>query len=48
MPKVMTIRPPESLRKILKNYCEKKGYTVNQIVLQILWEWVDKNHIERK
>lgn len=43
MSKIMTIRPPEELRLVLKKYCEKRGYTVNQLVLQILWEWVKNN-----
>ncbi len=40
MSKVMTIRPPEELREKLKTYCLKRGYTVNQLVTQILWEWI--------
>lgn len=42
MEKVMTIRPPEELRKELKRTAERNGYTVNQLVLSILWAWVRK------
>lgn len=43
MAKIMTVRPPEELHQILKNSAHGKGYTVNQLVLQILWEWVKNN-----
>lgn len=43
MAKVMTVRPPESLHKILKQSAKTKGYTLNQLVLQILWDWVKNN-----
>lgn len=43
MPKVMTIRPPEELRKELKQTAAAKGYTVNQLVLTILWDWCKTN-----
>ena len=45
MSKVMTIRPPEELREKLKKYCLKRGYTVNQLVLQILWEWIKTKEV---
>lgn len=43
MAKIMTVRPPEELHKILKHSAQQKGYTVNQLVLQILWTWVNEN-----
>ncbi len=49
MPKVMTIRPPEELRLTLKGIAKQRGYTLNQLVLQILWAWVKEDeHKERK
>ena len=39
---VMSIRPPEELRRELKRYAQKKGFTVNQLVVQILWDWLAK------
>lgn len=40
MARIMTVRPPEELHNILKESAKQKGYTVNQLVLQILWAWV--------
>ena len=45
MANLMSIRPPEELRRTLKEYAKRKGYTVNQLVTQILWEWTEKNKI---
>lgn len=42
MSKVMTVRPPEELHQTLKRAAKEKGYTMNQLVLQILWAWVNK------
>ena len=39
MSKIMSVRPPEEIRKKLRAYAKKKGYTVNHLVTQILWEW---------
>lgn len=46
MGNLMSIRPPEEIRRALKDYAKRKGYTVNQLVTQILWEWVNKNRDE--
>ncbi len=46
MSKVMTIRPPENLQQAIKAAATEKGYTVNQLVLQILWAWVKENNKE--
>ncbi|HCM23408.1 MAG TPA: hypothetical protein DHW78_03640 [Ruminococcaceae bacterium] len=40
MAKVMTIRPPEELHKQLKYIAKGRGYTMNQLVLQILHGWL--------
>ena len=42
MGKIMSIRPPEEIRKALKAYAKRKGYTVNHLVTQILWDWKKK------
>ena len=47
MAKIMTVRPPEELHNILKKSAKQKGYTVNQLVLQILWAW-EKNETNRR
>lgn len=47
MAKVMTIRPPEELREKIKEKANSKGYTVNQMVLQILWEWIGEQDRRR-
>lgn len=43
MDKIMSIRPPEEIRIALKAYAKKKGYTVNHLVTQILWDWKERN-----
>lgn len=42
MEKMMTIRPPDELRKAVKAIAKKRGHTVNQLVNQILWDFVDE------
>lgn len=42
MSKMMTVRPPEKLKDTLKRLAKEKGYTLNHLVIQILWEWVNK------
>lgn len=42
MAKIMTIRPPEELHQKLKETAQKGGYTMNGFVLQILWDWSDR------
>jgi len=41
MNKMMTIRPPANLHDNLKNIAKSKGHTLNQLVLQILWQWLE-------
>ena len=36
------IRAPEELKIQLKQKSEEKGSTMNQLILQILWDWADK------
>lgn len=43
MKTIMSIRPPAEIREKLKEYAKKKGYTVNQLVTQILWAWIEKH-----
>lgn len=43
MANIMTVRAPEDLQKILKDIAKKKGMPRNSLVLQILWEWAEKN-----
>ena len=40
MAKIMTVRPPDKLQEILKNVARERGYTTNQLVIQILWDWM--------
>ena len=42
MAKIMTTRPPEELHKQLKYSANKKGLTLNALVIQILWEWIER------
>lgn len=43
MTKVMTIRPPEKLKKALAELAKKQGLTINALVIQMLWECIEKN-----
>lgn len=40
---VVTVRMPNELKEFLKDSASKQGLTRNSLVLQILWEWVNKN-----
>ena len=47
MAKVMTIRPPEELQTLLKNKAKRKGFTVNHLVTQILWNWAEESEVQK-
>lgn len=38
-----TFRMPEELLSKLKDESERFGVSVNALILQILWEWVERN-----
>lgn len=40
---IMTVRAPDSLQESLKDKAREQGLTRNALILQILWEWIDKN-----
>lgn len=46
MSKIMTIRPPDELHEKLKSIAKKYGYTLNKLVLQILWDWLKNENKE--
>lgn len=48
MAKVMTTRLPEELHKQLKYRANKKGLTLNALVIQILWEWIEREKGKEK
>lgn len=37
-----TFRIPKKLLETLKFESEKKGVSINALILQILWEWVER------
>lgn len=39
----MTIRSPDNLHGIIKQAARAKGYTINHLVLEILWAWAEQN-----
>ena len=43
MSKIMTIRVPDDLQKMLSKYANDFGLTRNALVLQILWDWAQAN-----
>lgn len=44
---IMTVRAPDKLRDALKEKAEEQGQTRNALILQILWEWVEKEEEKR-
>ena len=46
MARIMTIRPPDSLHKQLKEMAKVRGQTLNGMALEILWYWVKSNTID--
>ena len=37
------ISVPETLHQSLKNIAGPQGQTLNALIRQILWEWIEKN-----
>lgn len=48
MQAIMSVRPPEALRDKLKAIAEKKGLTVNALVISIFWDFVEKTSKENR
>lgn len=44
---IMTVRAPDKLQKTLKKKAEEQGQTRNALILQILWEWLEKEEEKR-
>lgn len=40
------IRAPQELKEKLQEYAKRKGWTLNALILQILWAWVRENEKE--
>lgn len=38
-----TLRLPNNLIEKLKNQANRQGISINALILNILWEWVEKN-----
>lgn len=36
------IRAPKKLKELLRELAEQKGITLNALILQILWDWVER------
>ncbi len=47
MAKIMTVRPPEKLHNLLKQSAKNRGLTLNALILQILWEFLEKEQTDR-
>ena len=43
MASIMTVRANDELQHQLKEKARSLGLTRNALVLQILWEWINKN-----
>ena len=42
MQNIMPIRPPEKLKEWLKKEAKEQGFTVNGLILNILWDYYKK------
>nr|DAI11055.1 MAG TPA: hypothetical protein [Caudoviricetes sp.] len=42
---IMTVRAPDNLQEELRDIAVKKGLTRNALILQILWDWLNKHTI---
>lgn len=40
--KIMTVRAPDELQRTLTEIAQKKKKTRNALILQILWEWLER------
>jgi len=40
---IMTVRAPDKLQNILKEKASEQGLTRNALILQILWDYIEKN-----
>lgn len=47
MASIMTVRAPEELQNELKQIAEKRGFTRNALILQILQEWLERKQKDR-
>lgn len=41
-----TFRLPKTLLETYKKKAKKLGISTNALMLQILWEWINKNELE--
>ena len=39
----MLIRSPDRLQELIHGEAKRRGVTVNALILQILWSWVEHN-----
>lgn len=46
--KIMTVRAPDKLINKLNSTALEKGATRNQLILQILWNWVEEVKLKTK
>lgn len=44
----MTIRLPSELRAIIKQTAKNQGFTLNALIINILWNWVKQNESHPK
>lgn len=43
MSSILTIRPNEEMKKKIKLLAKQRGLSVNALVIQILWDYIQKN-----
>lgn len=48
MQNIMPIRPPDELKEFIKEAAKNQGFTVNGLVLHILWDYMKKERNDKK
>lgn len=42
------VRAPDVLKNKMREIADKRGATLNQLILQILWEWLKEEKREKQ
>lgn len=38
----LLLRPPDEMKEFLRNTAKQRGQTMNQLILGILWNWINQ------
>lgn len=48
MKTIMQLRIPQKLKEYLQNKAKEKGYSLNSLILKVLWEFKEKESMKEK